>query len=66
VQDAVPKDAISLTDAYEHLAEYMRRKPNLLPDFPGERWSGALNKSTQDDLKANDGSISKEELEECR
>jgi hypothetical protein len=55
-QDAIPKDAIWLSDAYEYLAEYMRKNPALLPSFPEERWSEALNKSTQDDVKANDGS----------
>jgi hypothetical protein len=65
-QDAIPKDAIWLTEAYEHLAEFMRINPDLLPDFPGERWSEALTKSRKDDQKANDGAASDEELEEWR
>jgi hypothetical protein len=65
-QDAIPKGAVWLTEAYEYLASYMNKNPDLLPDFPGERWSETLNRSTEDDLKANGESVSKDEFEDWR
>jgi hypothetical protein len=51
--DAIPTDAISLTDAYERLVGIICDHPELLPKFD-EDWSEALRKSREEERKIQD------------
>jgi hypothetical protein len=46
--DAIPKDAISLTDAYDCVVSLISNHPELLPKFD-EDWSEALRKSREEE-----------------
>ena len=48
--DAIRKDAISLTNAYECIAGFISDHPELLPKFD-EDWSEALRKSKEEERK---------------
>jgi hypothetical protein len=48
--DAILKDAIRLTDAYECVASLVSNHPELLPQFD-EEWSEALRKSREEERK---------------
>jgi hypothetical protein len=51
--DAIPTDAISLTDAYERLVGIICDHPELLPKFDAD-WSEALRKSREEERKIQD------------
>jgi hypothetical protein len=63
-EDAIPKAAISLTDAYGCVLNVVSNHPELLPKF-GEEWSDALEKSREEERKAqHDPETFDQELEE--
>jgi hypothetical protein len=52
-EDSIPKEAISLTDAYECVVGLVIKHPELLPKFD-EDWSEALLKSREEERKIQD------------
>ena len=48
--DAIPKQAISLTDAYDRVVSLVSNHPELLPKFDKD-WSEALRKSREEERK---------------
>jgi len=62
--DAIRKDAIRLTDAYECVVSLVRNHPELLPKFD-EDWSEALQRSREEESKVqHDPETFDKELEE--
>jgi hypothetical protein len=63
-EDAIPKNAISLTAAFGYIASLFEDHPELLPKFD-EEWSEALRKSREEELKiGHDPETFDKELEE--
>lgn len=48
--DALPKDGISLTDAYEHVLSFVCDHPARLPKFDSD-WFEALQRSRAEERK---------------
>jgi hypothetical protein len=61
-RDAIPKEAIWLTDAYEWVASLASNHPENLPKFDGD-WSEALRKSKELERKIQDPEVYDGELE---
>jgi hypothetical protein len=63
-EDAIPKNAISLTDAYDCVVSLVSNHPELLPKFD-EEWSDALLRSRAEERKiGHDPETFDRELEE--
>jgi hypothetical protein len=62
--DAIPKDAIRLTDAYECVLEAVFDHPEILPEF-NEHWLDLLRKSGQNSFnKIKDPDVLDKEQQE--
>jgi hypothetical protein len=53
-EDAIPKDAISLTDAFGYIVSFIGDHPELLPTFD-QQWSEALEKSREEERRIQHG-----------
>ena len=62
-EDAIPKDGISLTDAYASVADFLFDHHELRPQF-NEEWSEALLKSRELERKCADKDVFDKKLEE--